>query len=104
MKRVTDSVKMIVPMMLFVMVKVAFAQVGNFEDDLSDAVFGMFQNYFKPAVQICLFLWAAWEVIQGLIGRDKQTSWIQVIMIIVAIAVLEVLPAFWSTISGHEFS
>ena len=57
-------------------------------------------KYIKLAIQIGLFIWFVIAVIQGIMGRDKETNWWKVIGIIAAIAFLEVSIAIYNAIAG----
>ncbi len=57
-------------------------------------------KYIKLAIQIGLFIWFVISVIQGIMGRDKETNWWKVIGIIAAIAFLEVSIAVYNAIAG----
>lgn len=56
-------------------------------------------KYIKLAVQIGLFIWFVITVIQGIIGRDKETNWWKAIGIMGAIAFLSAAMAIYNVIA-----
>ena len=87
-------------LMILVIPLMVFGQNIGFEDTLRSGIYEIFQSYIKPAVQIALFIWFIWSVLQGIIGRDKETNWWKVIGIVGAIAFIEAADIIYKTITG----